>query len=61
MTRQKNTPAAATARGKTTITKKYTPTLESLQVKILDGITALEIAAEAYEVLSDAKAGAAHD
>ena len=54
MTEQKNTPAAGTARGTTTITEKYTPTLESLQVKIADGVTMLEIAAEAYEVLSDA-------
>ena len=66
MTRQKNTPAAATAQGKTTITEKYTPTLESLQVKIVDKlnrITDVHALNRIYDCVyrQFLKAGADHD
>ena len=66
MTRQKNTPAAATAQGKTNeLQNYYNNTVDGLQAKIPNklssvalqienGVTMLEVAAEAYEVLSDA-------
>lgn len=69
MTEQKNTPAATTARGTHETTNElqnyYNNTVDGLQAKIPnkltsvalqieDGVTMLEVAADAYGVLSDA-------
>ena len=66
MTRQKNTPAAATAQGKTNeLQNYYNNTVDGLQARIPnnllsvalqieDGVTMLEAATDTYGVLSDA-------
>lgn len=50
----KKAPPCSGGATETTITENYTPMPANLQVKIFDGITKLEIAVEAYDVLSDA-------
>ena len=69
MTRQKNTPAAATAQGETNeLQNYYNNTVDGLQARIPNnllsvalqienGVTMLEAAADAYGALSDAPAG----
>lgn len=68
MAEQKNAPAVATAQGthEVTITEEYTPTLESLQAKIIEKlscITDLDALNRIYDFiyLIFLKAGASHE